>query len=127
MDSRVVKPRIPARLIVLVAALGLAVIGFVILATSSVNRMIVDARMTGVVVSKEFIPAEAGEKRITLGRDGQINASQVEGEFILTVEVPQRDGTKRPFKVWMPDRAQFEAIQVGDSFDVGPRLAPSSN
>ncbi len=122
MDSRVVKPRIPASLIVAVSLVGLLVLGFIIFSTTDLLSGLRDARKTGTVVSKEFIPAAPGEKHISLGRDGKINASQVEGEFILTVEVPQPDGSKRPFKVWMPDRAQFDAIQVGDAFDVGPRL-----
>ncbi len=79
--------------------------------------------MTGTVTHKEFVPAAEGEKQIRLGRDGSIATTRPEGEFLLTVEVPQPDGSRRPFTVWLPNRKSFDAISIGDSFDVGPYLA----
>ncbi len=122
MDPRVVKPQLPFKLIVGVVLLGIIVTGFLVFALRSTQGIISDATMRGTVVSKEFIPAATEEKQITLGSDGSLNTSTSEGDFILMVEVPQADGTKVPYKIWMPDRAQYDAIEVGDSFDVGPRL-----
>ncbi len=122
MDSRVVKPRLPLKLLVGVILLGIIIIGFLVFALQSTQGIISDATMRGTVVSKEFIPTTTEEKQITLGSDGSLNAKTSEGDFILIVEVPQADGTKVPYKIWMPDRAQYDAVEVGDSFDVGPRL-----
>jgi hypothetical protein len=122
MKDRVVKAKIPVKVYVIAALLGVATIAFVFFATRNLSNTFTDARMTGTVVAKEFVPAKGEEFQVTMGREGGVSAQRVEGEFILTVDVPQRDGTVRPFKVWMPNREQFEAINVGDSFDVGPRL-----
>jgi hypothetical protein len=122
MISRVVKPQLPLKLIVGVILLAIAVTGFLVFALRSTQGIISDATMRGTIVSKEFIPAVAEEKQITLGSDGSIKSTTSEGEFIVMVEVPQADGTKVPYKVWMPDRAQYDAVKVGDPFDVGPRL-----
>ncbi len=122
MDSRVVKPQLPVKLLVSVILLAIVIMGFLVFALRSTQGIISDATMRGTVVSKEFIPLVAEEKQITMGSDGSIKASTSEGEFILMVEVPQDDGTKVPYKIWMPDRVQYDAVEVGDSFDVGPRL-----
>ena len=122
MDNRTVKPKIPAKIYVIAVLIGVVTLACVFLATRYLGNTFSDARMTGTVVNKEFIPAAGEEFQVTLGREGGVSAKRVEGEFILTVDVPQRDGTVRPFKVWMPNREQFEAVNVGDSFDVGPRL-----
>lgn len=122
MDPRVIKPKLPVKLIVGVIFLGIFIFAFLVFALRSTQGIISDATMRGTVVSKEFIPAGAQEQQITLGNDGSIRASTAEGEFILMVEVPQEDGTKVPYKIWMPDRAQYDAVEVGDFFDVGPRL-----
>ncbi|MEX1118603.1 MAG: hypothetical protein WEB60_07400 [Terrimicrobiaceae bacterium] len=117
-----IKPKLPVKLIVGVIFLGIFIFAFLVFALRSTQGIISDATMRGTVVSKEFIPAGAQEQQITLGNDGSIRASTAEGEFILMVEVPQEDGTKVPYKIWMPDRAQYDAVEVGDFFDVGPRL-----
>lgn len=122
MNSRVVKPQVPVKLIIGVVILGILITAFLIFALMSTQEIISDATLRGTVVSKEFIPAVTEEKQITMGSDGSIKASTSEGEFILMVEVPQADGTKVPYKIWMPDRVQYDAVEVGDSFDVGPRL-----
>jgi hypothetical protein len=38
------------------------------------------------------------------------------------VEVPQSDGTKKTYTVELMKKDQYDAIKVGDSFDVGPYL-----
>jgi len=120
----VIKPQIPVKLIVGVILLGIFIMGFLVFALRSTQGIISDATMRGTVVSKEFIPAVTEEKQITMRSDGSFNATTSEGDFILMVEVPQADGTKVPYKIWMPDRAQYDAVDVGDSYDVGPRLVP---
>jgi len=102
--------------------LGVVILGFVYLAIFESGTAIRDARMTGTVVSKEFVPASAPELQVSIGRQGEVNAQRVEGEFILTVEVPQPDRTRKPYKVWLNNRERFDAINVGDQFDVGPYL-----
>lgn len=124
MHPRVVKPQIPVKLIVGVILLGIFIMGFLVFALRSTQGIISDATKRGTVVSKEFIPAVTEEKQITMRSDGSFNATTSEGDFILMVEVPQADGTKVPYKIWMPDRAQYDAVDVGDSYDVGPRLVP---
>jgi hypothetical protein len=38
------------------------------------------------------------------------------------VEVLQKDGTQKPYTVWLNDKKRYDAIKVGDNFDVGPYL-----
>jgi hypothetical protein len=120
MDPRVVKPETPLRLIVISVLIGLGVLSFILFAMFQSGRGITDARMRGTVVSKEFTPQP--ERQITLGRQGSIAARDREGEFLLKVEVPQSDGTKKTYDVWIMKKDQYDAIKVGDSFDVGPYL-----
>jgi hypothetical protein len=122
MDPRTVKPKTSPRLIAMLVLLGVIILGFVYLAIFESGTAIRDARMTGTVVGKEFVPSPNPEFQVTLGRQGGVDARRVEGEFILTVEVPQPDRTRKPFKVWLTNREQFDAINVGDPFDVGPYL-----
>jgi hypothetical protein len=117
MDSRVVKPQTPLRVIVTAVLIALLVFVFIILAVWQSGRGITEARMRGTVASKEFTPAS--ERQITLGRSGELSTRDKEGDFILKVEVPQGDGTTKTFTVWL-NKAQYEAVKVGDSFDVGP-------
>jgi len=118
-DPRTVKPKIPARVIITAVAIGLFIFLFVVLAVWQSGRGLAEARMAGKIIKKEFVPAP--EEQIVLGRDGKINARHKDGEFILTVEVPQKDGTKKIFNVWL-DKARYDALNVGDTYDVGPAL-----
>lgn len=120
MDPRVVKPRKPLRVIIGAALIGVALMAFVIFAVWQSGRDIADARMSGTITGKEFIPA--AERQISLGRDGQLAAQNKEGDFILTVKVPGANGESKVFQVWLPDRKQYDAVEVGDTFDVGPYL-----
>lgn len=126
MEPRVYRPQFPARVLVAATLIGIFLIAFLILAVWNAGRPIQNALMSGTVVTKEFVPAQEVEQQITLGRDGAISTRKSEGEFILTVEVPQPDGTKKTFHVWLPNRQSYDRIKVGDSFDVGPYLVPSS-
>jgi hypothetical protein len=123
--NRVVKTKIPARVIVSSVLIGLFVVGFIVVAVWQSGRGIVDARMRGTIVSKEYQPISQPERQITLDRHGALSARDATGEYVITVDVPQRDGTKRTFTVWLNDKARFDAVNVGDAFDVGPFLVPS--
>lgn len=121
MDPRVVKPQTPVKLIVTSVLIGLFVLAFVVMAVWQSQIGIMDARERGVVISKEFIPQP--ERQITLGRQGNVAARDKEGEYWLKVEVSQRDGTKKLYDVEIMKKDQYEAIKVGDFFDVGPYKA----
>ena len=120
--NRVVKTAVPARVIVSAALIGVTVVGVILLAFWESGRGLHEARMTGAIVSKEFQPYPAPERQITLNRSGSVSAQTSDGQYLITVEVPQRDGSKKPFNVWLNDKRRFDAVQVGDSFDVGPYL-----
>ncbi|MEI6278373.1 MAG: hypothetical protein WCQ16_03185 [Verrucomicrobiae bacterium] len=124
-SSRVFKPQVPARVIVSAVLIGLFVTGFILFAVWQSGIGIADAKMTGLVVSKEFQPREQTEREITLGRHGTFSSRSVDGDYIITVEVPQKDGSKKSVNVWLNDKARYDAVQVGDSFDVGPYYVPS--
>lgn len=123
--NRVVKTKVPVRVIVSATLIGVVVAGFIIFAVWQSGRGITDARMRGIIISKQFEPYPEPEREITLNRSGTVSAQTTKGEYLIAVEVPQRDGTKRTFNVWLNDRQRFDAVQVGDSFDVGPFLVPS--
>lgn len=120
MDPRVVKPNTPPRVIVTAVLIALFVLGFILFAVFQSGRGITDARKSGIVVAKEFTPQP--ERQITLGREGGMTARDREGEFLLKVEVTQTDGVKKTYDVWIQKREQYEAIKIGDTFDVGPYL-----
>lgn len=119
MDSRVIRPKTPARLIVSSVLIALFVFGFIVFAVWQSGRGITEARMRGTIMSKEFTPEP--ERQITLGREGNLSARDTDGKYTISVEVPQADGTKKTFTVWL-NKTQYEAVKVGDSFDVGPYL-----
>jgi hypothetical protein len=120
MNSRVVRTRLPVRVLAAAFLLGLFLIGFLVLAVWQSGSAIEKARMTGRVVAKEFVPAP--EQQVTIGRKGGLTASESPGEYILTVEVTTDDNrTKKPYDVWV-DKRRYEAVKIGDSFDVGPYL-----
>jgi hypothetical protein len=120
MNSRVVRTRLPVRVLAAAFLLGLFLIGFLVLAVWQSGSAIEKARMTGRVVAKEFVPAP--EQQVTIGRKGGLSASESPGEYILTVEVTTDDNrTKKPYDVWV-DKRRYEAVKIGDSFDVGPYL-----
>lgn len=124
MNPRVVKPQTPPRLIVASVGIGLLILGFVVFSVWYSGRNIMDAKMTGTIVEKEFVPAP--EQQIVLGREGSIKAREKEGDYILVVEVPQRGGEKKTFRVFL-NKKLYDTLQVGQSFDVGPYVVPEKN
>lgn len=123
--DRVVKTKAPLRVIMGAVLIALFVIGFIWIAIWYTGAGIMEARMRGTIVSKEFRPFKQTEHQITLNRNGMLDAQDVEGQYILTVEVTQKDGTKKTFTVWLEDKKRYDAVKVGDPFDVGPYLVPS--
>jgi hypothetical protein len=123
--NRVVKTKVPARVIVTATLIGLFAVGFILLAVWQSGRGLVEARMSGTIVTKEFQPYAQPEHQITLNRSGEVSAQNSDGQYIITVSVPQKDGSKKTFTVWLNDKNRYDAVKVGDSFDVGPYVIPS--
>ncbi len=123
--NRVVKTQLPARVIVSAVLIGLFVIGFILIAVWQSGVGLKEARMSGTITSKEFQPYSEPERQITLNRSGTVSAQDTAGQYVLSVEVPQKDGTKKTFTVWLNDKRRFDAVKVGDAFDVGPYVVPS--
>ena len=119
MNSRAIETRHPPRVIVAAVLIGLFLIGFIVLAIWQSGAQIEKARMTGRIVAKEFVPGP--EHQVTLGRRGGLTAQESEGDYVLTVEVTVTGGTKKPYNVWV-NKKRYDALKVGDSFDVGPYL-----
>lgn len=117
-NYRTVQVKTPWGVFVSAVVVGLLVLGGIFLAVWWSGQGIVEARMRGVVVEKEFV-AQA-EEQITFGEKG-LQTSSREGEYIVTVDVLQPDGTKEPYNVWL-DQQRYDAVEIGDSFDVGPYL-----
>ena len=124
-SAREVKTKVPARVVIMAALIALTVVGFVIVAVWQSGLGINSARMSGIIVSKEFQPLAQKEREITLNRSGAVSSTVKDGEYIIHVEVPQGDGRQKLFDVWMNDKQAYEAVKVGDSFDVGPYLIPA--
>ena len=120
--KRVIKVQIPISTWVKSILIGLGAFAFIVFAIWQTGKPIVDAKMTGTVVSKEFKPLAQSERQITLNRDGAVRTDNVDGEYIISVEVLLKDGSKKTFTVWLNDQKRFDFIKVGDTFDVGPYL-----
>jgi hypothetical protein len=105
-------------------ALGLAALAVVIFATWQFGASITAAKKTGIIVAKEFQPLGQAENQITLNRDGAVRSDRVEGDYIISVEVPMAEGTKKTYTVWLNSKERYEAVKIGDKFDVGPYLVP---
>ena len=120
--KRVIKVQIPISTWVKSILIGVGAFAFIVFAIWQTGKPIVDAKMTGTVVSKEFKPLAQTERQITLNRDGAVRTDNVDGEYIITVEVLLKDGSKKTFTVWLNEQKRFESTNVGDTFDVGPYL-----
>lgn len=118
-EPRVVKAQLPIKTLITAVVIGLVLLAFIIYAAWESGRGIKEARMTGTIVKKEFEPQP--EEQIILSKKGEIRAHHKEGEYILTVEVPQKDGSKKSYYVFVNKEA-YEASKIGDSYDVGPAL-----
>ena len=123
--NRVVKTKVPARVIASAVLIGVSVVAIILLAVWQIQSGQHEARMTAVIISKEFQPFSAPEREITLNRSGTVSARTSEGQYLISVDVPQKDGSKKTYTVWLNDKGRYDAVKVGDSFDVGPYLIPS--
>jgi hypothetical protein len=118
----VFKPKTPASLWIKALAGGALVFSFILFAVWQMGSGITDAKMTGTVVAKDFKPMAEPEKQITIHKGGDVRTDKVDGDYVITVEVVQKDGTKKSYTVWLNDKVRYDAIKVGDNFDVGPYL-----
>jgi hypothetical protein len=121
-NPRTIKTRTPPALVAKAVAIGLLSLAVVLFATWQFGSSIASAKKTGIVVAKEFRPLGQPENQITLNRDGAVRSDRVEGDYIITVEVPMADDTKKNYTVWLNSKERYEAVQIGDKFDVGPYL-----
>lgn len=123
MNPRVFKPETPLRVIIPAVLIACAVAGFIIFATWQSTVGVVESKKTGTITKKEFVPLQ--EKQIIVDRRGQLTTQFKEGDYILTVDVPGNDGkSSKQYHVWLPDKASYDAVKVGDRYDVGPALIP---
>lgn len=121
-NSRVFKAKTPLRVILTAVLIAGGVVAFIIFATYQSAKEIIATKKTGLIVDKEFRPAP--ERQIIVDRKGSLTTDFKDGYYFLTVEVPQPDGTKKKYYVELQDKSAFEALKVGDSYDVGPYLIP---
>jgi hypothetical protein len=121
-NPRTVKTRPPV-LTILAIVLGciLLLVG-ILYATMFWNRTFVDARMTGVIIEKNF--TEQPKEEVSLGTGG-LRATNAPGVFTFTVRVVDRDGESNDYTVWVPE-VMFNQFEVSDTFDVGPYLIPNA-
>ncbi len=119
VNSRVVKVETPWLVIVTAVSIAALLLAGIIFAVWTSGQGVMAARMTGTVVAKEFIPL--AEEQITFGEDG-LKTGSLAGSYTLTVDVPMPDGTVEPYVVERLGKERWEAVSVGDSFDVGPLL-----
>lgn len=121
-NPRTVKTKPPVFAIISIVVVCLLLLGGIFYATVYWNRTFTDARMTGVIINKEFTAQPTEE--VTLGNQG-LRATNSPGVFTLTVRVRNRDGETNDFTVWVPE-AMFNEVNVGEPFDVGPYLVPEA-
>ena len=93
----------------LAAALGMAVLGFIVYAAIYFSREMNSSGMTeGIVTRKTFVPRP--ETQITFGQGG-LERRELAGEYRLQVRVPQENG--REYTV-LVDPTVYAAHQEGD-------------
>ena len=92
--SRVVKTKVPLRVSVTATLSGVTVVAFILLAIWQSGIGLHEARMSGVIVTKEFKPYPEPERQITLNRGGTVSAQTSTGQYLITVEVLQKGDSK---------------------------------
>ena len=120
--SKVFKPQVPVSLWIKALTLGAVVFAFILFAVWQAGIPIADAKLTGTIVSKEYKPTEQVDRQITIHRKGSVRSDVVDGEYLITVAVPQKTGEPKNYLVWINDKKRFEALKIGEAFDVGPYL-----
>jgi hypothetical protein len=91
----VFKAKTPVSIWINAVGFGLLVFAFILFAVWQIGTGITDAKMTGTVVAKDFKPMAEPEKQITIHKGGDVRTDKVDGDYVITVEVPQKDGTKK--------------------------------
>jgi len=118
-NPRTIKTKRPLSVILTACFFAALVFGFIVVAVWQSGTQIMDAKMSGIIIKKEFIPQ--AEEQIVLQSKGSITTRQKDGEYFLTVEVKGRDGSLKTFIVTL-NKSQYDAVNVGDNYDVGPAL-----
>lgn len=119
--NRKIPVKTPVRLIVVIVLVCVGLLGMISYSMWYFGEQIVDARKRGVVIRKEFVSQP--EDQLTIGKSG-VSAHQTAGEYLIFVDVKFRDGTRKEYEVDLREPARYEAVKVGDEFDVGPYLSP---
>lgn len=119
-DRTIPKPSIPLKSIIGISVVALGVVGFIFFAIWYSGAEMQEAKATGTIIAKDFTPQ--AERQITIG-EGGIRARDQDGEYTLTVEVRQRDGTMKRYTVYL-DKERYDAVDIGDQYDVGPYIVP---
>lgn len=122
MNPRVFKAKTPISVIVSAVLIACGVGAVIFFATWQSTIGVAESKKSGKIIEKEFKPAP--EKQIIVDRKGHLTTDYKDGDYILTVEVPQGNGTTKKYNVWLPDKASYDALKVGDAYDVGPVLIP---
>lgn len=122
-DPRKIKTKTPVSGLIFAVGVGLLLFGLIIFAITYTSNQIIDARMRGTVLRKEFIPER--EEQVVFGRGG-LRAEEFDGRYLIFVEVRQRDGTLREFEVDLRNKERFDNVEVGQEFDVGPYIQPDT-
>jgi hypothetical protein len=112
----------PLSLWIKAVSIAVAALFFILFAVWQSSQTITNAKITGTVISKEFKPLDQVDKQITIHRTGVVRTDSVEGDYIITVAVPQQSGQPKNYTVWLNDKQRYDSTKVGDSFDVGPYL-----
>ncbi|MEO6054448.1 MAG: hypothetical protein ABIP97_10575 [Chthoniobacterales bacterium] len=120
-NPRIFTPKKPAKLIVGVVLIGIILVAFLIAAVFNMSSQIVESRMRGTVTAKNFTPGP--EQQITVGKGG-LNSREVKGQYEITVAVKQKDGSSKDYIVSNLGEKAYDAVKIGDPFDVGPYLQP---
>ncbi len=117
-NDRTIREKQPVTLIAMLVLGGVLLLSVIFFATWRSGQDLADARMRGVVVKKTFTAAP--EEQITIGPNGVQTGSR-DGEYRLTVRVTPDGGESEDYEVWL-DKTRYDAVAIGDSFDVGPYL-----
>jgi len=123
VDPRKVEVKTPITRIVGAVGVGVVLLAVVFYAVFSTGRQITDARMRGVITKKEFLPQK--EEQVAFGKGGVV-AAEFDGRFLIFVDVKFPDGTNKEFEVDLRDKRRFDAVKVGEEFDVGPYVQPDT-
>lgn len=89
---------------------GVLILGFIVFGILSMSRQVGNYGLTGVIVSKNFVPQP--EEQITVGKGG-LTEHKVDGTFTFEVQVAEEGN--RIYTVWV-DKSVYDSHQIGATF-----------